>query len=138
VDGARRSGLGFSIFAGGRLIEGGDGAAWSYGGGLRHANLLGRQLSGAIDFSGFDNSFTTGQQGSLRLGRTAGALGADVSCGLSRYVLGADGTARRNLWLRLASRADLRAGLWLSAELQYDRGDDSQGPRLFAEVGYRF
>lgn len=138
LNASRAQGLGVSAFVGVRLDDGGTGNAWSYGLGLRQPRVLGTELAASLDASAFTNAFTSGQQGSLRLARTSGEVTASLGYGLSRYSFRSGGDRRLNQWLRFSARADWSSGVWLSGDLQYDRGDDSKGPRAWVELGYRF
>jgi len=139
LDVSRSSGFGASAFFGVRLADDQTQRdAYSFGGGLRHARLLG-SLSGSLDGSGFSNGTTSGYQGSVRVGRATPPVATDLAWGLASYRLSNGEAARRlNQWLRLSARAELSHGFWLYAEAEYDKGDDVEGPRAALELGYRF
>jgi hypothetical protein len=139
VDLARPGGISASGFFGVRLHDQQSATAYSYGGGVRHPNMLGTHLATSLDGSAFTNGTTTGYQGSARLGRTARSVMGDIGFGLSSYTLaGGAGARRQNEWLRLSARGDFGHGVWLYGELEYDKGDDVKGPRGAFELGYRF
>jgi hypothetical protein len=138
VDVSRARGLGFSAFVGVRFQDQADDTAYSYGGGLRHPALLG--VFASLEGSGFTNGRTQGLQASARLGRSIGRMGgADLAYGLSSYTLKATSQERRlNQWLRLSGRGELSRGFAVYGELEYDKGDDVEGPRASLELAYRF
>jgi len=138
-DATREAGFGLSGFFGTRFKDQSADTAYSFGGGLRHPNLLASGLSGHLDASGFTSRTTQGYQASARLGRLMRGATFDVGYGISGYtLLSPGGTLRLNHWLRFSGRAEFPRGLWLYGEAQYDRGDDVSGPRGAFEVGYRF
>jgi hypothetical protein len=139
VDAARSGGIGGSAFFGVRLQDQQSATAYSYGGGVRHPNMLSTHLSGSLDASGFTNGSTNGYQGSARIGRLTKSVMTDLSWGFSSYLLkGATSARRLNQWLRLSARCELARGFWLYGEGEYANGDDVKGPRAALEIGYRF
>jgi len=138
VDVTRARGLGVSAFFGARFQDQADDTAWSFGGGVRHPDVLGCHAS--VDGSGFTNGRTQGYQISARVGRRVyDVAGVDVAYGVSSYTLTSTAEPRRrNQWLRLSGRADLSRGLTLYGDLEYDTGDDVKGPRASLELAYRF
>jgi hypothetical protein len=131
-------GLGVSAFVGARFQDQARDSAYSFGGGVRHPDVLGWRAS--LDGSGFTNGRTQGLQASARIGRRVGSVGsADVAYGISSYTLTSTTEPRRlNQWLRLSGRGELGRGLTLYADLEYDTGDDVEGPRASLELAYRF
>lgn len=138
VDIARANGLGGSIFAGMRKQDQQSDTAYSSGAGLRHPGLTGLKLSVSLDGYYFSNGATSGLQTGARIGRVGPRLNVDLSYGLARYTLKGGGPQRQNQWYRLSAHRTFGGGLWIQAEAQLDRGDDTRGPRGAFEFGYRF
>jgi hypothetical protein len=111
--------------------------AYSFNGGVRHANLWG--LNVGLDVSGFSNGYTDGGLLSLRAGRhfRAGHM-IDLSYGRSLYRIKLDESERSTQWLRFVGRLELTRHLFVVTDLEYDDGDDLQGPRVFVELGTVF
>jgi hypothetical protein len=113
--------------------------AYSGNAGVRHMDLFGSGLSMGIDGTGFSNGYTTGGMLLARVGRrfAAGHV-LDLSFGRSQYRMKLTEEDRATQWLRLSGRAELPWRLYLQGDLEYDEGDDFQGPRGFLELGALF
>lgn len=112
--------------------------AYSANAGVRHANLFGG-LSVGLDASGFSNGYTDGGLLSARIGHRFGAGHMlDFSFGRSLYRVKLDETERSTQWLRLVGRVELTRHLFVVSDLEYDSGDDLEGPRVFVELGSVF
>ncbi|MGE5127614.1 MAG: hypothetical protein ACM3PV_15085 [Betaproteobacteria bacterium] len=121
--------------------------AYSFNASLRHANFLSSGFSVRLDGSGFSNGYTNGGLVTASLGRRLkdGHM-LDLSYGRSFYSVkqadaaGASTPAqqRTTQWLRLLGRAELGHRVYLQGDLEYDTGDDLEGPRGFLELGYLF
>jgi hypothetical protein len=112
--------------------------AYSFNGGVRHANLIGG-LSVGIDGSGFTNGYTKGGLLSARAGwRAAAGHTLDVLYGYSRYRVEQTEETRGQQWLRLIGRGQLGRHFYVLGDLEFDAGDDLEGPRLFIEAGVIF
>jgi hypothetical protein len=120
--------------------------AYSFNASLRHARFLSSGVSVRLDGSGFSNGYTSGGLVTASVGRRLqGGHTLDLSYGRSFYKVkqaeaGASAPAqqRTTQWLRLLGRADLGHRLYLQGDLEYDTGDDLEGPRGFLELGYLF
>jgi len=113
--------------------------AYSANAGVRHTNLLGTGFSAGLDASGFSNGYTDGGLVSVRLGRRFGAGHmVDLSYGRSLYRIKLDEQERVTQWLRFVTRVELTRHLFVVSDLEYDTGDDLQGPRVFLELGSVF
>ena len=113
--------------------------AYSASLGVRHANLLGSGFSVGLDASGFSNGYTDGGLVSARLGRRFGAGHmVDLSYGRSLYRIKLDEQERVTQWLRFVGRIELTRHFFVVSDLEYDTGDDLQGPRVFLELGSVF
>jgi hypothetical protein len=113
--------------------------AYSFNAGVRHANLLSWGLSVGVDASGFSNGYTDGGLVSARVGKRfpAGHM-LDLSWGRSLYRVKLDETERSTQWLRLIGRVELARHFFVASDLEYDAGDDLDGPRVFFELGTLF
>ena len=112
--------------------------AYSFNGGVRHASLF-RGFSLGLDSSGFTNGYTKGGLVSARGGwRAAAGHTLDLSFGYSRYRVEQTQQDRSQQWLRLIGRAELGRRFYVLGDLEYDQGDDLEGPRVFVELGVLF
>ena len=113
--------------------------AYSFNGGVRHSSLFGSSLSVGLDASGFSNGYTDGGLVSARVGRrfAAGHM-VDLSLGRSLYRVKSDEQERTTQWLRLVGRLELGRHFFAVTDLEYDAGDDLQGPRVYLELGSVF
>jgi hypothetical protein len=131
-----------SVTAGGGVRFGGreaGGSAWSWNASLRRDDLLFRDFALTADGAGFWNGFTRGYQAASRLERRLGpGSQVDLGYGRSSYRLLTTGQDRRTEWLRFTGRGDLGRGVYLTGDLEYDRGDDLRGPRALLELGWLF
>jgi hypothetical protein len=131
-------GLSATLNGGIRLRQREAERAYSYGGGLRHGDLFGTELTLSADYAGFSNRYTAGYLISATTGRHFGnGHYLDVGYGRSVYRV-TTGESRSAQWLRLAGRLQLPRGLYCVGDFQYDRGDDLDGPRALVELGYQF
>ena len=113
--------------------------AYSFNAGVRHANLVGSGFSVGLDGSGFSNGYTDGGLVSARLGRRFGAGSMiDLSWGRSLYRIKLDEQERSTQWLRLVGRLEFTRHFFVVSDIEYDKGDDLQGPRVFLELGSVF
>ena len=113
--------------------------AYSANAGVRHASLFGSGFSVGLDASGFSNGYTDGGLVSARLGRRFGAGHmVDLSWGRSLYRIKLDEQERVTQWLRFVGRVELTRHFFVVSDLEYDTGDDLQGPRVFLELGSVF
>ena len=111
--------------------------AYSFNAGLRHERLFG--LSVGIDGAGFSNGYADGGLANARIGRRFGrGHRLDLAYGLSLYRVSANEQDRQTQWLRLDARVELGHRVYLSCDLEYDKGDDLEGPRALFEAGWVF
>lgn len=135
----RPHGLNVSFNGGLRFQERDAQDAYSYGGGIRHGNLFGSDVTLGFDYSGFSNRYTDGYLLTAQTGKHFGrGHYLDLGYGSSVYRLLASADRRTTQWLRLSGRAQLFRGLYCVGDLEYDRGDDIEGPRGLVELGYQF
>ncbi len=113
--------------------------AYSGNAGVRHASAFGTGLSVGIDATGFTNGYTEGGLASARVGRLfASGHSLDLSYTRSLYHVLQTDENRTTQFLRLVGRASLSRRFYVLGDLEYDRGDDLEGPRAFVEVGVLF
>jgi hypothetical protein len=121
------------------IEESADDPTYSYSAEFTGRDLLGSRIRASLRVSGFSSPYALGTNPSLRLTRSfRGGHSAHASYGLYAYGIESSPTDRMNQWLRAGGQTQLPSRLYLSAEYQYDWGDDSEGHRLFGEMGYRF
>ena len=115
--------------------------AYSLNAGLRHANLFGSGFSVGLDGSGFSNGYTDGGLVSLR-GRPALRGGPHARPLVRPVALPRQARPSENRHDAVAAaRRAARARpppLRRSRDLEYDAGDDLEGPRVFVELGSMF
>jgi hypothetical protein len=113
--------------------------AYSFNAGLRHANLFSSGLSAGLNGSGFTNGYADGGLVSANLGWSLGrGHMMDLSYGYSLYRVIQTAQSRNTQWLRFLGRAQLTRWLYVLGDLEYDAGDDLEGPRVFLELGVLF
>ena len=116
-----------------------DDPTYSYSAEFTKRDLLGSRIRASLRVSGFSSPYALGTNPSLRLTRSfRGGHSAHAGYGVYAYGIESGGPDRLNQWLRAGGQTQLPSRLYLSAEYQYDWGDDSEGHRLLGEVGYRF
>lgn len=113
--------------------------AYSWNGGLRHGNVFAKDISLGADLSGFQNGLTQGYLLTAQAGkRFRKGHQLDFSYGRSLYEVIAVNQRRRTEYFRFTGRGDFGRHFYLLTDVEYDRGDDLQGPRGFFEIGYQF
>jgi hypothetical protein len=113
--------------------------AYSFNAGVRHANLFSSGLSAGLNGSGFTNGYADGGLVSANLGWSLGrGHMMDLSCGYSLYRVTQTAESRNTQWLRFLGRAQLNRWFYVLGDLEYDAGDDLEGPRIFLELGVLF
>jgi hypothetical protein len=113
--------------------------AYSFNGGVRHANLFSSGFSIGLDGSGFTNGYAEGGLASARLGwRLGSGHLLDCSYGYSLYRVTETEEQRTTQWLRFVGRAELGRRFYVLGDFEYDAGDDLEGPRAFLELGFVF
>jgi len=132
-------GWNFSTSFGVRRQEGGDEPTYSGGLSLYHrsagrANLL---LGG--DASVYSGGFAEGYLVTLRAARYfQGGHDLSLTAGTSVATVPSDSTDFQRQWIRLSGTIQLPRRFFLLAEVEYNTGDDLDGQRYRAELGYRF
>ncbi len=122
-----------------RNREGEGSDTYSYIGGLNFSNFLIRRLRITPRFAGFTNYYTSGYNPSVSLTknfRYGHYIG--ISAGSYIYTLKETSTNHMNNWLRLNGQLELPWQTYFSGNYEYDWGDDVEGHRILAELGYRF
>jgi hypothetical protein len=133
---ARPGGLGFWTGASVRSEEGRDDVSLAAYGGLRTPRIAGLDLS--LEGSYYDTPNASGTLATVRAGRSLrGGHRLDVSYTGNRYQAG---TSTRTLshWIRASGYAQLPAGVFGRADLEYAVEEPLPGVRGFFELGYRF
>jgi hypothetical protein len=129
----------FSANFGLRKKEGESETTYSYYTSLSKSNLIIRNLRGSINFSGFSNLYTNGYNPSARLSHYFNAGHSLGLKGGSYFYSLIDGEEKRsNHWAGIDSYFYLFKKVFLMANYEYNWGDDAEGHRILAELGYRF
>jgi hypothetical protein len=135
----RPSGLRAYASAGARFTQSVDRQTYSFSGGLGSDGLFGHSVAVGIDGAGYTNALTQGLLASVRAGKfLAHGHSVDVTIGRSQYRARTTGGTHATNWARISGRGELGRGLYSVADLEYDHGDDVDGPRGFLELGCRF
>lgn len=129
------------LFANSGIRDRGDNSplTYSYMGGFNWSDLFDQRITMSIRAAGFSNLYTEGLNPSLTFSkyfRDGHSVG--IGYGNYSYMLKVNKQDRLNHWLRLDGQVELPLHMFLSSDLEYDWGDDSEGFRVFAEIGYRF
>ena len=128
-----------SLNAGVRHRQSDTRPTYTFGFRATRRNLLWRSLTAAIRFSGFNNFYGTGYHPSLSLfQRFRKGHNISLAYGTYMYNLSSNSGLKINQWLRLQGQYELPANLYLSGSYEYDLGDDVEGQRMWAELGYYF
>ena len=116
----------------------GDGRTTSYSAGVHHLNFFGSKIRGTLRLSGFNSSSAKGFNPSLSAGRRlTGFWDVDISGGYYRYQV-TGWTSRNTQWLRLRQSWDILRRWYVSAEIEYNNGDDAESFQTFLHTGVRF
>ncbi len=116
-----------------------DDNTYSYALGMRKRDVLPGRLTVNARVGGFSNPYSSGFTPTLRIGRAfRGGRSLHMSYGNYTYTLESTETTRSSHWARVEGQLVLPARFHLSGSYEYDWGDDVEGHRLLAELGYRF
>lgn len=134
-------GLSFSLNGGVRDQAGENGNTVSYGFGVRHGNVASWGLSLGLNLLGFRNDLSEGYTASLRATqRLRGDHQLTLTIGdrRSQSLMFSDEAVRSTQWVRLGGWFELPMSLFANVEYEAAMGDDLEGQRLSASLGYRF
>jgi hypothetical protein len=112
-------------------------ATVSYGLSVNKSSFIAANQYVNLQFSGFDGPLTDGSNYSVRLGRYFGSNTISLGYGAYTYRY-LTGTGRHNQYVQLNGQFDLVSSLFMSTTYEYNSGDDTNGHRMFGELGYRF
>lgn len=116
-----------------------DDPTYFYSAQLTRRDFLASRVRATLRVFGFSSPYALGTNPSLRISRSfRGGHSASVGYGAYSYSLDSSETSRLNQWVRVSGTAQLTGRFYLSAEYRHDWGDDSEGDRVFGELGYRF
>jgi hypothetical protein len=112
---------------------------YSYSGGFNASNIFNQRISLSGRFSGFSNLYTEGLNPTVSLSKyfSAGHF-LQIGYGQYSYTLKSNNSSRLNQYVDATGQLELPLNLFLSADYEYSYGDDSEGHRILAELGYRF
>jgi hypothetical protein len=132
----RPGGMGVWMGASSRTEEGVAERSYAAHAGVRSPRLVAVDLS--LEGSLFHTPTARGGLGTVRAGRSLrGGHRFDLSYTANRYETFATGW-RLSHWVRGSAYAQMRAGLFGRADLEYALADELPGVRGFLEIGYRF
>lgn len=111
----------------------------SYAAGVNASNFLIRRSSLSLRFAGFTNYYTTGFNPSIRFSKNLwGGHYFSLAYGNYFYTLKSSNANNVNQWASFNANFELPLNLYLSGSYEYDWGNDVEGQRILAELGYRF
>lgn len=131
----------YTIFAnaGYRSREGDPEPTYSYGGGINKTNFILHRLFVSLNANGFSNPFSDGTNLTAQIEKYfMGANYLSLGYGMYAYKFGSTNMERTNQWLRLNGQFQLIRRVYVSTQYEYGLGEDVEGHRLLAEIGYRF
>jgi hypothetical protein len=122
-----------------RKRDGDPDPTYSYGGGINKTNIVIERLFIHLRGSGFSNPYSDGYSFTAQMGKYF-LTGNYLSVGYGNYFYNFSSTnlKRTNQWARLEGEIQLIKRFYLSSQYEYDFGEDVDGHRVFAEIGYRF
>lgn len=122
-----------------RKISGEADPTYSWSTSLRKGNAFWKGLSLSAQYAGFDGPANRGYNYALRGTRLfAMRYTLGIGYGSYRYRTDAMTSYRSNNWVELSMQTDISRHYWLSTLFAADSGDDIDGTRIQAEIGYRF
>lgn len=131
----------FFVFANGgyRNRETDPKATVSYSGGINKSNLIIRGLFINLNYADFSGPFSEGRNGSATLGQSfSSGHRISVDYGFYGYTVTSVAETRNNRWARFNMDLNLFRHILFAGQYEYDWGDDLDGQRFMAELGYRF
>lgn len=132
-------GWNFSTSVGARRQEGGGDPTYSGGVSLYHRSAGRSNLLLGGDVSVYTGGITDGYLATLRAARYfRGGHDLSLTVGTSVAKVAADSTEFQRQWVRLSGTIQLPRRFFLLLELEQNSGDDLEGQRYRAELGYRF
>ena len=127
-----------SLRAGVREGQGDARKSYNYGLTMVKSNLINKYLQATVGFTGFQNLYNHGISPSASLRFQLGAISTGTAYGAYRYTLDSTDKQRINQYMNFNFSVPVWSGLYLQGQYYYDWGDDMQGHRVLAELGYRF
>lgn len=114
-------------------------ATRSFSAGFNNSNLFLRGLFLQLNAAGFNGPVTDGYNGSAQIGQnfSAGHRLA-VEYGAYAYTIANPDETRTNRWARAYVDVMLLRRVFVSGQYEYAWGQDLDGQRILAEIGYRF
>ena len=107
--------------------------------GLRKGDLIVKRLNLGLNLRGYSNAYSEGLIPTVSLAKyfIQGHY-ISFSGGQNRYQLKTTKDWRFYQWMRINGNLQLFGSTYLGVFYTYEWGDDSQGHKIIAEVGYRF
>lgn len=122
-----------------RSREGDPEPTYSYSGGINKSNFIITRLFINLRGSGFSNPYSDGYSFDAKIGQYfMRANYLSIGFGNYSYNFSSTNLKRNNKWLRFEGQFQLVSRFYLSSQYEYGLGEDIDGHRLFAEIGYRF
>jgi len=113
--------------------------SYSYGVNLIQNNLFLKGLMMNMRLNGFNNLYTIGYNPSLLLSKYfRGGHSFTAGYGNYLYTIDRTNTSRINHWARASTQVELPLRLYLSAQYEYNWGNDRKGHLILSELGFRF
>lgn len=125
--------------AGVRKRQGDPETTRSFSAGFNTSNLLLRGFFLQLNAAGFSGPLTEGYNGAAQIGQSFSAgHRLAIEYGTYAYTIANPDESRTNHWARAYADLMLWRHLFISGQYEYAWGQDLNGQRILAEIGYRF
>ena len=114
-------------------------ATQSYSIYMNKYGLLSRGMTAIMQLAAFAGPFENGYNYSIRVNENpwgGGMIG--LAYGVYLYKVAGTDAPRNNRWLEMSAQTNIGIHNYLSGLVQFGNGDDINGIRIQAELGYRF
>jgi hypothetical protein len=106
---------------------------------VRKNDLFFKRFSMSLSLGGYSNYYSSGWVPSLSVGKHfASGHHLSIATGQNLYHTISDKIDRIQNWLRINGQLQLWGKTYLSGYYNYEWGDDVEGQRILAEIGYYF
>jgi hypothetical protein len=114
-------------------------SAYSYNAGIRKSNITSQMFFVSANVVTFTTDYTDGLNFNARLGKyTRRGDQVAFSYGIYRYDYNSTASTRKSQWYGFNLNARIYRRYYLFTDYQYNSGDDLNGHKVLAEIGYRF
>jgi hypothetical protein len=112
---------------------------YSYSVNMTKSGLILSANTVGVSLAGFSGPYEHGHNLTAQIGQNFGSAGSmTISYGLFLYSVSAETGNRSSRWIEFSGQANITSTCFFSGLVQHNTGDDVQGNRFQAELGYRF